>query len=146
MIPPKITESSAGAAKHLELAFVEHRWTELRHSDGRVLVGVDVGIAPLIEALWAAGYETESSCENGGEVYGWCPLGMAYVSFATEAECERLARELRTLPGYDPLRGVEFIRLSAYPQTVAFEARLIEETTQRLTSRLSTSSPQGTNR
>jgi hypothetical protein len=55
---------------------------------------------------------------------------MAYVSLATEAECERFARELRKLPGYDPLRQVEFIQLSAYPQTVAFEARLIEEATE----------------
>jgi hypothetical protein len=55
---------------------------------------------------------------------------MAYVSFATEAESERFARELRKLPGYDPLRQVESIKLSAYPQTVAFEARLIEEATE----------------
>jgi hypothetical protein len=128
-------------AKQLELAFVEHDWTKLRHPGGRLLDGVDVGIAPLIESLWARGYVTKSSCENGGEVYGWCPLGMAYVSFATAAECERFARELCGLAGYDPLRRVEFIQLSAYPQTIAFEARLIEEAAQRPTSRPSTSSP-----
>jgi hypothetical protein len=57
---------------------------------------------------------------------------MAYVSFATEAECKRFARELRELRGYDPRRRV---RLSAYPaaQTAAFEARLIAEATERLT-------------
>ena len=120
------------AAKQLELVFVEHKWTERLHPDGRLLVGVDVGIAPLIEALWALGYETRSSCENGGEVYGWCPVGMAYVSFATEADCKRFAHELRKLPGYDPLRGIEFIQLSAYPQTVAFEARLSAEATEQL--------------
>jgi len=119
-------------AKQSELVFVEHEWTELRHPDGRLLVGVDVGSAPLIEALWARGYETRSSCENGGEVYGWCPVGMAYVSFAAEAECERFASELRRLSRYDPLRGVEFIQLSAYPQTVAFEARLSAEATEQL--------------
>jgi hypothetical protein len=146
MIPPNITQSCPRAslalstkqrsvcrAKQLELAFVEHEWTKLRHPDGWLLDGVDIGIAPLIEALWARGYETNSSCENGGEVYGWCPVGMAYVSFATEAESERFARELRELPGYDPLRRVEFTHLSAYPQTVAFEARLIEEATERQT-------------
>jgi hypothetical protein len=128
-------------AKQSVLAFVEHEWTRLHHPDGMLLDGVDVGIAPLIEALWARGYETRSSCENGGEVYGWCPLGMAYVSFATQTECERFARELRKLPGYDPQRRVEFIQLSAYPHTVAFEARLIEQATEGQTSRPSTSSP-----
>jgi hypothetical protein len=122
------------SAKRLELAFVEHQWTELRHPDGRLLDGVDVSIAPLIEALWARGYETKSSCENGGEIYGWCPVGMAYVTFATEAEAERFARELRKLPGYDPRRGVNFIDLSAYQAaaTVAFEARLIAEATAHM--------------
>jgi hypothetical protein len=57
---------------------------------------------------------------------------MAYVSFATEAERKRFAHELRGLPGYDPLRPVGLIRLSAYPQTVLFEARLIAEATERL--------------
>jgi hypothetical protein len=121
-----------GALKHSVLAFVEHEWTTLRHPDGRLLEGIDVGIAPLIEALWAGGYETRSSCENGGEVYGWCPVGMAYVSFATDTECKRFAHELRKLPGYVPLRRVAFIQLSAYPQTVAFEARLVAEATERL--------------
>src|SRR5262249_10137489 len=102
---------SARAPKQLELAFVEHEWTRLRHPDGSLVEGIDVGIAPLIEVLWARGYETKSSCENGGEIYGWCPLGMAYVSFATDAECQRFARELRNLPGYDPLRPVAFIQL-----------------------------------
>jgi hypothetical protein len=60
---------------------------------------------------------------------------MAYVSFATEAECKRFASELRELRGYDPGRRVESVRLSAYPaaQTAAFEARLIAEATERLT-------------
>jgi hypothetical protein len=119
-------------ASQTELVFVEHEWTELRHPDGSLLVGVDVGIAPLIEALWAGGYETRSSCENGGEVYGWCPVGMAYVSFAADAECERFAQELRELPRYEPLRGIEFIQLSAYPHTVAFEARLSAAATEQL--------------
>jgi hypothetical protein len=57
---------------------------------------------------------------------------MAYVSFANEAECNRFAGGLRRLPGYDPLRRVEFIQLSAYPRTVAFEARLIVEATEQL--------------
>jgi hypothetical protein len=97
--------------------------------------GVDVGIAPLIETLWARGFQTKSSCQNGGEVYGWCPVGMAYVTFATEAECKRFAGELRELRGYDPRQRVEFLRLSAYraAQTAAFEARLIGEATERLT-------------
>jgi hypothetical protein len=119
------------AAKRLELAVVEHEWTTLRHPDGRLLDAVDVGIAPLVEALWTRGYETKSSCENGGEVYAWCPVGMAYVSFASETEAERFAREVCKLPGYDPRRRVEFIDLSAFPAaaTVAFEARLIAEAT-----------------
>jgi hypothetical protein len=131
-----------GAKQLEELRFIEHEWTKLRRPDGRLLDGIDVGIAPLIEALCARGLQTRSSCENGGEVYGWCPHGMAYVSFATEAECERFARELRELPGYDLLRQVEFIRLSAYPQTVAFEARLIEEATEGQPSRPSSSRSQ----
>jgi hypothetical protein len=124
-----------GAAKQLELAFAEHEWTRLRHPDGRLVEGVDIGIASLIEALWARGFQTKSSCQNGGEVYGWCPVGMAYVSFASETECKRFARELGELRGYDPRRRVELVRLSAYPaaQTAAFEARLIAEATQRLT-------------
>jgi hypothetical protein len=131
----RFTCDNHGAAKRLELAFVEHGWTSLRHPDGRLVEGVDVGIASLIEELWARGYETKSSCQNGGEVYGWCPVGMAYVSFATETECMRFARELRELRGYDPRRRVELVRLSAYPaaQTAAFEARLIAEATERLT-------------
>jgi hypothetical protein len=129
-VPIDLGEQAA-AARPLELAFVEHEWTKLRHPGGRLLEGVDVGIAPLIEALWARGSETRSSCENGGEVYGWCPAGMAYVSFATEVEAGRFAGELRKLSGYDPQRSVEFIRLSAFQgaATVAFEARLIAETT-----------------
>jgi hypothetical protein len=122
------------APKRLELAFVEHEWTTLRHPDGGLLDGVDVGIAALVEALWARGYETKSSCENGGEVYGWCPVGMAYVTFATEPEAGRFAWEVRDLPGYDPRRRVEFIRLSAFrtAATVAFETRLVAEATTRM--------------
>jgi hypothetical protein len=126
------------------LAFVEHEWTTLRHPDGRWLEGIDVGIAPLIEVLWALGYETKSSCENGGEVYGWCPVGMAYVSFATDAECKRFACELRKLSGYDPLWRVAFIQLSAYPQTVAFEARLVAEAAERLRGRQRVGAVRGT--
>jgi hypothetical protein len=118
----------------LELAFVEHGWTRLRRPDGRLLDGVDVGIAPLIEGLWTRGYDTKNSCENGGEIYGWCPIGMAYLSFATKAECEHFARELRELRGYDPRQRVQFIQLSAYPHTVVFDARLIAEATERLAS------------
>jgi hypothetical protein len=125
---------AASERRRLELAFVEHEWTSLRHPDGRLLDGVDAGIALLIEALWARGFETKSSCQNGGEVYGWCPAGMAYVSFATGAECKRFARELRELRGYDPSQPVRRIQLSAYPQTVAFQARLIAEATARLAS------------
>jgi hypothetical protein len=57
---------------------------------------------------------------------------MAYVSFAADAECKRFAHELRKLPRYDPLQEIEFIQLSAYPQTVAFEARLSAEATEQL--------------
>jgi hypothetical protein len=122
-------------AERLELAFVEHEWTTLRRPDGSLLEGIDAGIAPLIEALWARGYDTKNSCQDGGEVYGWCPVGLAYLSFATRADCERFAGELRELRGYDPGQPVQFIQLSAYPHTVAFEARLIAEATERLGAR-----------
>jgi hypothetical protein len=59
---------------------------------------------------------------------------MAFVTFATEAEAGRFARELRELPGYDPRRRVEFIRLSAFraTATVAFETRLIADATTHM--------------
>jgi hypothetical protein len=53
----------------------------------------DVGIAPLIEALLARGYQTIGSCEDGGGHIrvGEDLSGGAWIAFQTLAEAERFA-------------------------------------------------------
>lgn len=54
-----------------------HAHTLIEHDGQRA--EVDVGIAPLVLALWRAGYVTSSSCE------AFAPAGgLAYVAFSPE--------------------------------------------------------------
>jgi len=65
--------------------------------EGGPAVEIDVGIAPLIEALWACGIETVASCEDGGtSAEGGLPVGLAWIGFPDEGHADRfceLARE-----------------------------------------------------
>lgn len=63
---------------------------------GGETVKVDLGIARLVEALWAAGYRTVSSCEDMPTAYGGEKLQfpIRMVAFATKAEALRFARLL----------------------------------------------------
>ncbi len=54
-----------------------------RHNGGQV-IAIDQRIAPLIEALWAAGYETTDSCEGGRT-----PTHLAEVTFADSEQAHR---------------------------------------------------------
>ena len=57
---------------------------------GKPTVEVDVGIAPLIEALWARGIETVASCEDGGtSAEGALPVGLAWIGFPDEGHASR---------------------------------------------------------
>lgn len=65
--------------------------------EGGPAVEIDVGIAPLIEALWARGIATVASCEDGGtSAEGGLPAGLAWIGFPDEDHAGRfceLARE-----------------------------------------------------
>ena len=57
---------------------------------GEQAVAIDVGIAPLIEALWARGIETVASCEDGGtSAEGGLPAGLAWIGFPDERHASR---------------------------------------------------------
>jgi hypothetical protein len=57
---------------------------------GEPPVEVDVGIAPLIEALWALGIDTVASCEDGGtSAEGGLPAGLAWIGFSDEEHAGR---------------------------------------------------------
>jgi len=69
-------------------------------------VEIDVGIAPLITALWARRIETASSCEDidtSGADFGANPTGCAYVAFFDRHDARRFARTCRLGRAVDPL-------------------------------------------
>ena len=73
-------------------------------------VEIDVGIAPLIEALWAAGIETSGSCEDwatSADDVGALPAGMAMVGFAHKDAARRFAKTCR-VKAVDPTVMVSY--------------------------------------
>jgi hypothetical protein len=71
--PPKVTP----------YVDVYHEQVQIEHDGQRAMV--DAGIAPLVLALWRAGYVTSSSCEAFGDAYGLAGTeGTAYVAFPPE--------------------------------------------------------------
>lgn len=76
---------------------------------------VDEGIAPLLEALWANGMDTEFSCQNFGEDPSWnnrteCPEpGVGYIKFTRRSDAQRFAAG----PGQCRLEE-HFVRFSSY--------------------------------
>lgn len=62
----------------------EHSWTVT--PDGEH-VEVDVGMVPVLHAIWRLGFQTMYSCEGSDREH-------AYVMFPTEAERDRFASEV----------------------------------------------------
>lgn len=68
-------------------------------------VTLDVGIAPLVKALWARGISTVSSCEAIDTMPFDCgapPPGLAYVAFRDGHDARRFARTCSEGRAVDP--------------------------------------------
>jgi len=71
-----------------------HAQAHITAPDGRE-ADVDAALAPLIAALWQAGYQTTSSCEDWGAAYRDMPthaLGRAGVGFDSARDLRRFER------------------------------------------------------
>lgn len=103
-------------------------------------VEIDEGIAPVIEALWARGIRTLSSCEDGGTAgQPSTPAGVAWIAFASRDDARAFART-----SHDPAsRVLTFTAAeiadaqtqgidSAVIAGVGFSARLIGEIAMRV--------------
>ena len=66
-----------------------HDYIELEHNGQTI--PIDVGIAPVIEALWARGIETTGSCEDWTADVFELPEGTAAIAFVHAADARRFA-------------------------------------------------------
>ena len=66
-----------------------HAYIELER-DGRS-IAIDVGIAPVIEVLWAQGIDTTGSCEDWEADVFELPEGTAAIAFVHAADAQRFA-------------------------------------------------------
>jgi hypothetical protein len=75
----------------------QHAYIELEH-DGRS-IPIDVGIAPVIEALWARGIDTTGSCEDWDADVLELPEGTAAIAFVHAADAHSFAEACRESAG-----------------------------------------------
>ena len=74
----------------------KHDYIELEH-EGRS-IPIDVGIAPLIEALWARGIQTTGSCQDWDADVFELPQGTAAIAFVHTDDARRFANSCRESP------------------------------------------------
>jgi hypothetical protein len=65
-----------------------------RVSYGGHQIKVDIGMAPLLQAMWARGYQTQFSCEGGEDPNG--PDQPAHIIFTDEAGGHRFLHDCAT--------------------------------------------------
>lgn len=66
---------------------MSHHTLQILHPEWREMVDIDAGMAPLIEALWAAGMGTLNSCQDRSEEATPKP-GIAWIQFASAGSFE----------------------------------------------------------
>ncbi len=97
-----------------------YRTIPASHIDAGEVVEIDERIAPLIDALWLAGFETCLSCQGGDGRPAW-------VEFSDAAEAKRFVRIATT-----GTEALEVWRVQPWPAPCVEEARAHGVTEEQL--------------